>query len=101
MIIPSVMRWLRSISIRRPYNLVAGSPSVPGCEPPRIGPIEGRRADAEVAEKSVVEPVDDAVHGQLLSACPHVFDDRRLTDVHRLLDHVQLAEPVQALVLRK
>ena len=47
-----------------------------------------------------MEPVDHAVHGQLLAARPDILDDGRLTHVHRLLDHVELAEPVEPLLLR-
>ena len=41
------------------------------------------RAHAEVAQEPVLEPVDQAVHGQLLAARPRVLDDRRLADVDR------------------
>ena len=59
-------------------------------------PLDGVDAHAEVAEEPVLEPVDEAVHGEILATRPRVLDDRRLADVHHLLGDVQLAQPVQA-----
>ena len=58
-------------------------------------------ADAEVAQQTVVEAVDQSVDGEILAARPGVLDDRRLADVPDLLDHVELAEAVEAAVVRE
>ena len=42
------------------------------------------------------QAVDPGVQRQRLAAPPRVLHDRRARDVHHLLDHVELAEPVDA-----
>src|SRR4030095_6058865 len=51
----------------------------------------------EVAEQAVADVVDPAVHGELLAAAPGVAHDGGVADVADLLDHVELAEPREAL----
>src|SRR5579862_1246024 len=50
-------------------------------------------ADAEVTQQSVVEAVDPAVNAQRLVASPGILHDGYLTDVDRLRDHIELAQP--------
>ncbi len=57
-----------------------------------VSPRHGQK----VTHQSVLEPVHPAVHGQRLTAVPCVADDRRLADVGDLLDHVELAQAVDA-----
>src|ERR1022692_4100791 len=44
-----------------------------------------------------MQPVNPAVHLQILVALPRISDDRGLTDVPNLLDDVQLAEAILAI----
>src|SRR5438445_116317 len=53
-----------------------------------------RRVEAEIADPAVLQTVNPGVHVHHLSALPGVLDDGRLAHVARLLDHVQLAQPV-------
>src|SRR5829696_6496245 len=55
-----------------------------------------RHREPEVVDQPVLQPVDPAVHLQRLAAPPRVLHDRRATDVRGLLQHVQLAQPVNA-----
>src|SRR5438309_12096468 len=67
-----------------------------------IARLEFRRrgdAHAEMAEQPVLEPVNPAVDRERLAALPGVADDRRLTNVAHLLDHVQFAEDIDARLL--
>ena len=56
-----------------------------------------RRRCAQIAHQAVLQSVDPAVHGELLSALPRVLHDGGLADVGHLLDHVELAQAVDAL----
>ncbi len=56
-------------------------------------------AEIEIVQMPVAQTVYPAVNPELLAARPCVLDDRRLTDVHDLLDDVELAEPVASLRL--
>src|SRR5687768_11109105 len=55
--------------------------------------------DVEVAEQAVAERVDPAVDGDGLTLAPRVLDDRGAAHVRHLRGHVQLAQPVGALLL--
>ena len=43
-----------------------------------------------------MQPIDPAVHDDALAASPSVLHHRRLADVERLLEHVQLAQRLQS-----
>jgi len=65
------------------------------------GDLSGRRGEeAEIPEQTIAERVDPTVHDKLLTAAPRVANDRGLTHVPRLLDHVQLAETISGLFVR-
>ena len=44
---------------------------------------------------TVVETVDPAVESDLLLTRPRITDHRRLPHVHHLVDHIELAQPVE------
>src|SRR3546814_4265176 len=58
----------------------------------------GQRA-VEIAQAPVLQAVNQAVHLELLPAAPGIEHDRRLGDAAHLGDDVQLAEPVEALLV--
>ncbi len=49
----------------------------------------------QVIQESVLDPVNPPMNGQFLPLFPSVLNYRRIADVERLFDHVQLAEPIQ------
>ena len=57
-------------------------------------------ADPEVAQDAIGEAVDDSVHVQSRTPVPRFLDDRRAARVRDLLDHVEAAEQLVAVVLR-
>ena len=58
--------------------------------------LDGLEGVARVDRLCELNVVEQGVHVDDLSALPGVLDDGRLADVARLLDHVQLAQPVDA-----
>src|SRR3546814_7437022 len=52
-----------------------------------------------MAQAPVLQAVNQAVHLELLPAAPGIEHDRRLGDAAHLGDDVQLAEPVEALLV--
>src|SRR6187455_2524975 len=98
-----IARLKRGVSTVRARNSTFPTrcPS-PGCTTTiRSAPIDppARSTDVEVPQEAVVEAVDDAVHREVVPASPRILDDRRLTDVGHLLDHVELAEAHGPLVV--
>ena len=63
----------------------------------RLGLVAHR--DAEIAHQAVVQAVDPAVHGDDLAASPGILDHRCAANVAHLLDDVELAETIGALVV--
>src|SRR5690606_25191376 len=61
--------------------------------------LDALRGDAQVAQQSVAQAVNPAVQRYRLVALPGVSHDGGARDVAYLLDDVQLAEPVGALVV--
>ncbi len=53
--------------------------------------------DAKVSQETVVQPVNQAMHGQLLTAFPCVAGNRGVADVGYLLDDVQFAKSIGSL----
>ncbi len=51
--------------------------------------------ESEILEPAIMQAVNPAMHGEAAVARPGVLHDRRLADVARLFDDVQLAEPVE------
>src|SRR4051812_9143442 len=51
-----------------------------------------------VPQQSVIEVVYESVDGELLPALPRIPNDRSLTNVHTLLDDIELAQPAMPLL---
>src|SRR5258708_7290896 len=48
----------------------------------------------EVVQVSVVNSIDQAMDGELVSAAPGLLNDRRAADIADLLDHVELTQNI-------
>src|SRR6478735_3737876 len=59
-----------------------------------VDAVDSARGYAEVAQAAVREAVYPPMNRQRLTSSPRLLDDRGLTHVSRLLDDVQLAEPI-------
>src|SRR5512143_3341893 len=57
--------------------------------------------EAQVPDQAILQSVDPAVYLDRLTAAPGLTDHRRLTDIHRLLEDVEFAEPVGAQLRRR
>ena len=58
-------------------------------------------AHAEIAQHAIREAVDDSVHVESRTAVPRLLHDGRAAGVRDLLDHVEAAEQLGAIVLRR
>src|SRR5262249_9667688 len=60
---------------------------------------KARGRAVQVAQESVAQVVDPSMDGDGLFAAPRILHDRRLADVIDLIDHVQLAQPIDGRIL--
>src|ERR1051325_2477076 len=58
--------------------------------------IEIGHGDVQVAQESVLQAIDPAMHREFLTTFPGVAGNRGLADVDHLFDDVQLAQPVRS-----
>ena len=78
---PRDPRGCHSPAVRKKDRGISGACPAGRPRPSAVGRSRPGGAHPEVAQQAVLEPVDDAVHRQGLSARPRVLDDRGLTDV--------------------
>src|SRR6185503_2690337 len=80
----------------------SGGHGVPPLQPSNsITFIESVNRDAQVAQQSILESVDPAVHDKFLPSLPGALHDRRPAHAQNLLNHIQFTQPIQTLLFIK